>query len=219
MPPWKRAEDAGLIALSILVLALPMLVIVPLALWRGGRPLLHVAERMGEGGRPFRLHKMRTMTVDAADAGVTGADKAARITPFGAWLRRNRGDEIPQLWDVARGRMTFVGPRPPLRAYVERFPEIYAEVLRDRPGITGLATVVTAAHEGRLLARGRTPEETDAIYARVCVPRKARLDAIYRERKSLALDLWIIGRTLRRSSRHGRPARRGAGRGAGRGGP
>lgn len=208
MPVWKRAEDAVLILLSVIVLALPMAVIVPLALWRGGRPLLHVAERMGQDGRPFLLHKMRTMTVDPADAGVTGADKAARITPFGAWLRRNRGDEIPQLWDVARGKMSFVGPRPPLRAYVERFPEIYAEVLRDRPGITGLATVMTAAHETRLLSRGRTAAEVDAIYARVCVPRKARLDRIYHENRSLGLDLWIIARTLRRSSRHGRNATR-----------
>lgn len=207
MPAWKRAEDVLLLVLSALLLALPMAVIAGIALWRNGRPLLHVAERMGQGGMPFRLHKLRTMTVDPADAGVTGADKAGRITPFGAWLRRNRGDEIPQLWDVARGRMTFVGPRPPLRAYVARFPGVYDEVLRDRPGITGLATVITAAHEGRLLARARTPRETDAIYARVCVPRKARLDRIYHERRCLSLDLWIIARTLRRSSRHGRPPR------------
>ena len=205
MPRWKRALDLGLAALTILGAALPMLAILPAALALQGRPILYRAPRVGRDGRPFVLLKLRTMTQDAGDAGVTGGDKAARITPFGAWLRRSRADEIPQVWNVIRGEMSFVGPRPPLASYVEAYPELYAEVLRLTPGITGLATVMTATHENRLLARARTGAETDRIYRSVCVPRKARLDGIYAAHLSARLDLWILGRTLRRSARD--PAR------------
>jgi lipopolysaccharide/colanic/teichoic acid biosynthesis glycosyltransferase len=143
----------------------------------------------------------------AADSGVSGGDKAARITALGRLLRRSRLDEIPQLWNVIRGDMSFVGPRPPLRQYVERFPDLYAQVLRSRPGITGLATLVYHGHEERLLARCATPEETDALYARACVPRKARLDLIYQRRRSLCWDLWLMMQTAgkvvpRRRNRH-----------------
>jgi lipopolysaccharide/colanic/teichoic acid biosynthesis glycosyltransferase len=179
-------------------------------LWtREGRPLFHVAERMRAPGRPFRLWKLRTMrpAPAAADSGVSGGDKAARITALGRLLRRSRLDEIPQLWNVIRGDMSFVGPRPPLRQYVERFPDLYAQVLRSRPGITGLATLVYHGHEERLLARCATPEETDALYARACVPRKARLDLIYQRRRSLCWDLWLMMQTAgkvvpRRRNRH-----------------
>jgi lipopolysaccharide/colanic/teichoic acid biosynthesis glycosyltransferase len=93
--------------------------------------------------------------------------------------------------NVWRGDLSLVGPRPPLRLYVERFPEIYAQVLRSRPGVTGLASLVFAAHENRLLARCTTPAQTDAVYARICVPRKARIDLIYQRHQSLAFDFWL----------------------------
>jgi lipopolysaccharide/colanic/teichoic acid biosynthesis glycosyltransferase len=146
------------------------------------------------------------------EAGVTGADKADRITPVGRVLRRTRADEIPQLWNVLRGDMSFVGPRPPLRQYVERFPELYAQVLRSRPGITGLATLAAHRWEERILAACTTPEETDAVYARRCIPRKARLDLIYQRRQTLWLDVWIMGRTAARVLRRRKGAqRRGTG--------
>jgi lipopolysaccharide/colanic/teichoic acid biosynthesis glycosyltransferase len=111
-------------------------------------------------------------------------------------LRRWRLDELPQLWNVLRGDMSFVGPRPPLRRYVEAFPELYADVLRARPGITGLATLIYHAEEERLLAPCRTAAETEAVYVRRCVPRKAQLDLIYAARRDLCLDLWIMFATV-----------------------
>jgi lipopolysaccharide/colanic/teichoic acid biosynthesis glycosyltransferase len=99
--------------------------------------------------------------------------------------------------------MSFVGPRPPLRRYVEACPETYAAVLRSRPGVTGLATLVFHRHEERLLAQCATPEETNRVYLRRCIPRKARLDLIYQRRQSLCLDLWILLRTLRGVVRRG----------------
>ncbi len=195
MTPAKRALDLALALLLGGLLAVPF---AALLLWLRaveGRPLFHVSERMFAPGRPFRLWKLRTMRPAAGDSGVTGADKRDRITPAGRFLRRTRLDEVPQLWNVIRGEMSFVGPRPPLRQYVERFPELYARVLRSRPGITGLATLRFHGREERLLARCRTAEETDAVYARLCVPRKARLDLIYQRRRTLCWDLWLMAQT------------------------
>ena len=194
----KRIFDITLALLLAAVLAMPFVVLVLVLLVTQGRPVFYVAERMRAPGRPFHLWKLRTMTVAREDSGVSGGDKAARITPAGGFLRRTRLDEIPQLWNVLKGDMSFVGPRPPLRQYVERFPDIYAQVLRSRPGITGLATLEYHAHEERLLAPCRTTEETDAVYCRACIPRKARLDLIYQRHQSLCFDLVLLGRTAGR---------------------
>ncbi len=201
----KRGFDLALALLAGAVLALPLAALAGLLLVVQGRPVLHGSERIGRNGRSFTLWKFRTMTPAPADSGVSGGDKAARITPAGRWLRRLRLDEAPQLWNILRGEMSFVGPRPPLRAYVERFPDLYARVLRSTPGITGLATLAAHRWEERILAPCRTAGETDAVYARRSVPRKARLDLIYQRHASLALDLRILGQTLLRLMAPQRP--------------
>ena len=201
MSPSKRTLDLAL-ALVAGVLLLPVgLVIAAAIALVDGRPVFYGSERMAGPGRPFTLWKFRTMRPDAADAGVTGADKAARITRVGRLLRRTRADEIPQLWNVLTGEMSLVGPRPPLRRYVEMFPDLYAAVLQSRPGVTGLATLVFHGHEERILERCRTSAGTEAAYVRRCVPRKARLDLIYTRRRSLCFDLVILGRTVLRRRR------------------
>lgn len=163
---------------------------------RQGRPVLHVSDRVGQGGRMFRLLKFRTMH-PASDAGLaTGGDKAGRITAAGQWLRATRLDELPQLWNILWGDMGFVGPRPPLPRYVEMHPELYDQVLRIRPGLTGLATLIYHRTEARLLRSTQSAAETDRIYARRCVPRKARLDLIHQANRSLRLDCGILWRTL-----------------------
>lgn len=185
------------LALALMaVLALPFAALCLWILLRQGLPLFYVAERMRAPGRPFALWKLRTMAVAPPEEGVSGGNKVARITPIGAFLRRKRLDEIPQLWNILRGDIGFVGPRPPLRLYVERFPEIYARVLRDKPGVTGLATLTFHRHEERLLAACRTAEETDAVYCRRCIPRKARIDLIYQARRTLCSDLALMLRTV-----------------------
>lgn len=204
MTPAKRLLDLAL-ALSLGALLLLPALGLALLLWVSqGRPIFYTSERMGASCRPFRLWKFRTMEPDPVDGGVSGGDKAARITPLGHHLRRLRLDEIPQLWNILRGEMSFVGPRPPLRRYVARDPALYAAVLQSRPGLTGLATLHFHAREARLLAACRTPTETDAVYARRCVPRKARLDLIYQRRRSLALDLALLARTVARVLAPGR---------------
>lgn len=203
MTPQKRALDLAFALLLILLLG-PVMIALLIWLWiRQGRPLFYVAERMKGVDRPFHLWKLRTMTVTTTDSGVSGGDKAARITPAGAWLRRKRLDEFPQLWNILKGDLSFVGPRPPLRQYVERHPEIYAEVLQCRPGVTGLASIVYHRHEAALLARCSTPEETDALYSRLCVPAKARLDLIYRDNRSLCYDFDLVFQTIGNLFRRG----------------
>ena len=177
-------------------LMVPIAVIAVMILIVDGRPIFYVSERMKTSTQGFGLFKFRTMKVVAVDSGVSGGDKADRITKTGKLLRGARLDELPQLWNVLRGDISFVGPRPPLRQYVERFPEIYREVLKSRPGITGLASVHFHAHEEWLLARARTSAETDEIYCRACVPRKARIDLLYQKDNNLCVDAVIMFRTV-----------------------
>ncbi len=199
MPLSKRLFDLG-IAVPLLVMILPLLVAVAvLLLLKEGRPLFYFAERMSAPGRPFRQIKFRTMRVGSDRVGgVTGGSKSRGISPFQRFLRRSRIDELPQLLNVIRGDMSLVGPRPPMRCYVEDYPEIYGEVLRCRPGVTGLATLHFHKFEERLLAACATPEATEEAYRRVCIPRKAKIDLIYQRRWSLWLDLGLVWRTARR---------------------
>ncbi|WP_226623851.1 sugar transferase [Alloyangia pacifica] len=192
----KRLLDICLAAL-LLVLLSPLILGISLAiLLRDGRPVLYLSERMHSPARGFRLWKFRTMRPDAGDRGVSGGDKSDRISKTGKFLRRHRLDELPQLWNILRGDISFVGPRPPLRRYTEMFPELYTEVLRARPGVTGLATLAFHRTEERLLAPCRDADETEAVYCRRCVPRKARLDLIYARRRSLCYDLRLMAATV-----------------------
>ena len=198
MTPQKRLFD-----LVFILLLLPLLLPIGaffalLILIQEGRPIFYVSERMRAPDRAFRLWKFRTMTVVDSDGGASGGHKAARITRLGRILRRSHADEIPQAWNVIRGDLSIVGPRPPLRLFVERYPEIYNQVLRNRPGLTGMASVFFSKREDALLKDCKDAGETDAVYVRRCIPRKARLDLIYQKNQSLWLDLWLIWVTAAR---------------------
>jgi lipopolysaccharide/colanic/teichoic acid biosynthesis glycosyltransferase len=204
--PAKRALDLIVALLVAPVVVLVLLVLLPLLWMTEGRPLLYVAERMKTPDQGFGLIKLRTMRParGAGTGGVTGGDKADRMSDLHRFLRRTRADELPQLWNVIRGDMSLVGPRPPLRVYVEDYPEIYGPVLQSRPGITGLASLSFHAHEERLLAACRTAAETDSVYRTRCIPRKARLDMIYQRERNICFDLILLGRTAARPFRHRR---------------
>ena len=191
----KRALDLVLALILAAILLVPFSVLLVVMLLREGRPLFYVAERMKAPDQPFFLWKLRTMRTAGAESGVSGGDKASRITPLGAFIRRARMDEVPQLWNVLKGDMSFVGPRPPLREYVERFPDLYAQVLQSPVGITGLASLRYHATEERLLATCQTAQETDRVYAGVCVPAKARLDLLYQKNWSICIDLKLMWET------------------------
>ncbi len=200
MTPGKRVFDIALALVLSLILVPVALVIAALILLREGRPVFYVSERMKTAEEPFFLWKFRTMSGAAGDGDVSGGHKAGHVTPLGRILRKTRMDELPQLWNVLRGDLSFVGPRPPLRSVVERFPEVYAKVLRSRPGITGLATLYFHRHEEWLMAGCGSAEEARAVYDRRVVARKARLDLIYQKRRGFWMDLRLIGMTAARAA-------------------
>lgn len=198
MPPSKRAFDL-ILAILLLPFLLPAIVILALLiLATDGAPVFYKSERMRDHLTGFTLLKFRTMRVVALDSGVSGGDKNDRISPMGRFLRKYRLDELPQIFNVLRGDISFVGPRPPLRLYVEKFPETYKKVLQSRPGITGMATIFFHKHEERLLSSCTSAQETDKVYSERCVPRKAKLDLIYQEKRNLCMDMWLIKKTALR---------------------
>ncbi|SFJ79433.1 Sugar transferase involved in LPS biosynthesis (colanic, teichoic acid) [Jannaschia pohangensis] len=210
MTPGKRLFDI-LFSLYLMVFLAPVFAVVTWKVWRQqGGPIFYGSERMKSPTEAFTLWKYRTMADDPSDTGVTGGDKASRITPLGAALRRRRLDELPQLWNILKGDVSFVGPRPPLRRYVEMFPDLYGEVLKSRPGVTGLASLIYSPHEERILSACNTAAETEAEYIRVCVPRKAALDLLYQRNRTFWMDVKLISWTTAKFlPRAIRPKRKG----------
>ncbi|NND22382.1 MAG: sugar transferase [Silicimonas sp.] len=198
---FSGTQVAAFLLLPFALTALGMLYVVVIALQ--GRPFIFASERMCSPERAFKLYKIRTMhPPDPLEAEtVLSGSQAWRVTAIGAFLRRSRLDELPQIFNVIRGDIRFIGPRPPLRRYVEAYPDLYERVLRDTPpGITGLATVMLHRREERLLSRCRDAHEADRVYRTRCIPIKARLDLIYCDRRSVGLNAMILVRTLSRLS-------------------
>ena len=189
----KRLFDLLAAAVGLVLLA-PLL--LGAALWvklDSPGPVLFSQTRVGRFGVPFTIHKFRTMRVEPGAAITVGADP--RITRSGHLLRQTKLDELPQLWDVLRGAMSLVGPRPELPRYVELYPaDLRAQVLAVRPGITDPASLAFS-HEAELLAAAADPERE---YREVILPAKLRLSADYAARASLATDLRLILATLGR---------------------
>ncbi|MEM6376366.1 MAG: sugar transferase [Pseudomonadota bacterium] len=206
----KRLFDLVL-ATSLLAVLWPVLVGVALAIaMRDGRPILYLSARMKSPTQSFILLKFRTMQSEATDDTVSAGYKSARITQTGRFLRRSRLDELPQLFNILWGDMSFVGPRPPLPRYVSLRPEIYQKVLQSRPGVTGLASLIYHRHEEEILARCDSPDETHETYLRRCVPAKARLDLIWARHWTFCFDLVLILQTLAHFFSRLPHARRGA---------
>ena len=196
-----RMPDALQRALGIVgaALTLPLVAVLAAAVRLDTRgPAIYRALRVGEGGRRFACYKLRTMvwtpaSSDSAKAGpeVTVADDS-RVTRVGRFLRRTRLDELPQLWNVARGEMRLVGPRPEAPRFVDPSDPLHVVVFHAKPGITGL-TQLAFTNEASLID-AHDPERS---YREDVLPRKLALDADYLRRRSFRLDLWILGQTMR----------------------
>ncbi len=189
----KRAFDIVVAALALVLLSPLLLMIALLVKLDSSGPVFFRQQRVGRHGVPFHIHKFRTMADGAPGLPITvGADP--RITRAGAWLRRTRLDELPQLWDVLRGRMSLVGPRPEVPRYVAHYPPaLRAQVLAVRPGITDPASL---AHldEAALLAAAADPERE---YIERILPAKLQRAANYARHATLASDIALLWRTLR----------------------
>ncbi len=187
----KRAIDIAASAAGLLLLSPLLAMIAAAILLESGRPVCFVQERVGRGFRRFRVFKFRTMRDGMPGAPITAAGDP-RITRLGRLLRRTKLDELPQLWNVLRGDMSLVGPRPELPEYVERFRDRYRTVLTARPGVTDLASV-RFRNEEELLAQARDPLRE---YANNILPAKLDLAEEYVRQQSLKLDLTILLKTL-----------------------
>ena len=189
----KRAFDVT-VSLAGLGLLWPLFSVIALALWlTSGGPVLFVQERAGRRGRPFRLLKFRTMAVlQGAENGLFEPGSRARVTPFGRILRAYKIDELPQLWNVLRGEMSLVGPRPEIRKWVEAFPDRWSRILSVKPGITDPASVVYR-HEEEILAGSSDPDET---YRSEVLPHKLTLYEDYVQNRTFWGDIRIVLLTI-----------------------
>jgi lipopolysaccharide/colanic/teichoic acid biosynthesis glycosyltransferase/nucleoside-diphosphate-sugar epimerase len=181
-------------AMCGLMLLWPLLSLIALAVWLEDRhsPLFR-GVRVGHGGRKFRMVKFRTMIPDAWKSGVFSTSSGdRRITRVGKLLRRVKLDELPQLWNVLRGDMSLVGPRPQVEPDAALYTAQERRLFEVRPGITDVASIVFA-DEGEILAGAAGP---DLGYNQTIRPWKSRLGLLYVERQTLVGDLTILGLTL-----------------------
>lgn len=194
--------------------SLGLLLFLPLFLWiyvairlDSPGPVFFRQVRVGRYGRPFRIFKFRTMYAGAETRGgkITVGDDP-RVTRAGRFLRRLKLDELPQLFNVVKGEMSLVGPRPEVPLYVEFYPEeIRRQVLSVRPGITDIASIMFK-DESTVLAGAADPE---GMYVNVVLPEKLKHYVRYVSERTLWLDFKIVVMTLREILRHGESGKRG----------
>jgi len=189
----KRLYDLFFATLGLLTLGVPLLIVALAVKLGDGGPVFFLQDRVGQGGRRFKIRKFRTMVVNAEKLGLSitsGGDR--RITRVGKFLRRTKLDELPQLWNVLRGDMSFVGPRPEVPRYVDIYTPAQRAVLDLKPGITDLATL-EFRNEEELLRQAPDPER---FYIDYCIGRKIELNLAYARHAGILDDTVIILRTL-----------------------
>lgn len=187
----KRLFDMVCAALGLLVLSPVLLVCALLVGLTSPGGVLFRQERIGKDGVPFTIYKFRSMRKDNAGLKISTSGDS-RITPVGRVLRKAKLDELPQLWNVLKGDMSFVGPRPEVREYVDLYTSEQRQVLLVRPGITGLASI-RYRNENDLLSASADPNRT---YIEEVMPAKLALDLEYIPRACVSYDIRLILETL-----------------------
>ena len=200
---WLKFIFDRVVSFIGLLVLWPVLIVVAILIKvkMPGGPVLFVQDRVGRGGRLFKCHKFRTMTVNHNGSTVSVAGHS-RITPLGAKLRHWKLDELPELWDVFIGKMSFVGPRPDVPGYADKLTGNYRDVLKLRPGITGPATLKYRLEDemiaeyvaGRLAAGDPRPSQAIAeeFNDTVIYPDKVRLNCYYYRHYSFVKDIQMI---------------------------
>lgn len=191
----KRIFDL-ISALSGLLVIFPILLVCAAAIkLTSPGPVFYRGERVGFGGRIFRTFKFRTMMADAETRGAASTHEAdARITRIGIFLRRFKLDELPQLFNVLIGDMSFVGPRPEVKKFVAMYTPEEQVILTVRPGITDWSSI-KFHNEGEIIAASGIAD-ADEAYARLIRPEKLRLQMKYVRERTLWIDIKIIFDTI-----------------------
>ena len=185
----KRYFDLSVSIVSLVIL-LPVFLLVAVAIkLDDGGPVFFFQERVGRNFSTFKVVKFRTMTTDPKVAGpLVTSENDKRITKVGKILRKLKIDELPQIFNVLRGEMSIVGPRPEVPKYVKLFEKEYRKLLTVRPGMTGYASVVFR-NEEQILSRYTEPE---TAYVTEILPKKIKLELIYVSRVSFIFDIKIF---------------------------
>ena len=189
-PAGLRVFDLVVVVVLLVPALLVGLAIAVAVLVDSPGPVLYRSRRIGRNGVPFWMLKFRTMR-HLAGGPLVSSRTDVRFTPVGRFLALTRLDELPQLWNVLRGEMRLVGPRPELEEFVEEQRQSYERILTVPPGLTG-PTQLVFADEGSLLAAA---EDRERVYRSEILPGKVRLDLEYVRSHGLGRDLWVILRT------------------------
>lgn len=189
----KRLFDI-IFSLFGLILVFPFLLIIGILIKMGSKgSVFYLQERIGKNGKPFKIFKFRTMQVGSDKKGLLSLGKHdMRITKIGHFLRKYKLDELPQLINVFIGNMSFVGPRPEVKKYVDLYTKSQREILQVKPGITDVASLEYFEEE-QVLGSSDNPEKT---YVEDIMPHKIRLNKKYLSDVSLFSDIKIIFRTI-----------------------
>jgi lipopolysaccharide/colanic/teichoic acid biosynthesis glycosyltransferase len=183
----KRLLDIVVSSVILASLALPLVLLAfAIKLVMGG-PVLYRQLRIGRGGRAFWLYKLRTMRASDRGSVITTAEDP-RITPLGRLLRRWKLDEIPQFWNILRGDMSLIGPRPEAERLVHYYTPEQRRLLEQTPGLASMSQLVYP-HESELLRGHSNPEE---LYLQQLMPRKLAVDLDYERRRNFFSDLRLL---------------------------
>lgn len=189
----KRIYDLLLAFIGLLVLSPLLILISVLVKLSDGGPVFFKQQRVGRNGHLFGIWKFRTMVMNADKMGLKITSRNdPRITRLGRILRKTKLDELPQLYNVLRGEMSFVGPRPEVPRYVALYTPAQSEILKLKPGITDLATLEFRDEEELLRSAG----DVERFYVEHCLPRKIELNLLYARKANLWQDTIIIFQTI-----------------------
>lgn len=189
----KRLFDILFSFFGIIFLLPVLLLIVFLMVVTSKGPILYKQLRVGRNNIDFTIFKFRTMFVDADKLGLlTVGGRDPRVTKVGYYLRKFKLDELPQLFNVLKGDMSFVGPRPEVRKYVDLYSLNQMQVLNVRPGITDIASI-EFRNENDILSIQKDPED---YYISVIMPKKLQLNLVYLETSTFAKDVLVIFKTF-----------------------
>lgn len=189
----KRAFDFIWSLLGLLLFS-PLFIVVAILIKLNSKgPVFFKQTRVGEGEKDFKIYKFRTMFLNSDKRGLlTVGDKDNRVTQIGYYLRKFKLDELPQLINVLKGEMSFVGPRPEVRKYVQFYSESQRKVLTVKPGITDIASI-EYRNENQILSTKTNPED---FYINEIMPKKININLDYIARRNFFSDLRVIFKTF-----------------------